>query len=90
MSATVTVEHAAAHLKELIDGLHPGDEVILTANQRKVAKLIGECSPQRVRPAPGLGKGSIRFMAADFDDPMEEFKDYTERNSSSIRTRFCG
>ena len=28
------------------------------------------------RPAPGLGKGSIVYMAPDFDEPMEEFKEY--------------
>ncbi len=32
MPATITVEEAQAHLKELIDKLAPGEEVVITAN----------------------------------------------------------
>jgi hypothetical protein len=43
-----------------------------------VAKLIGERPTGGERPAPGLGKGSIVYMAPDFDEPLEEFKEYME------------
>ena len=33
MSASITVEEAQAHLKEIIDGLAPGDEVLITDRQ---------------------------------------------------------
>lgn len=69
MSAMISVEEAQVKLKELIDKLAPGEEVILTENQQPVAKLIGERPPRRQRPAPGLGKGSILYMAPDFDEP---------------------
>jgi prevent-host-death family protein len=72
MSANITIEEAQATLKELIDKLAPGEEVIITDNQRPVAKLVGERSACPPRPAPGLGKGSILYMAPDFDEPMEE------------------
>ena len=78
MSATISVEEAQIKLKELIDKLAPGEEVILTENRVPVAKLVGECSARPPRPAPGLGKGSILYMAPDFDEPMEEFQEYTE------------
>lgn len=78
MSAMIPVEEAQATLKELIDKLAPGEEVILTQNQRPVAKLIGERSARLPRPAPGMGKGSILYMAPDFDEPMEEFREYME------------
>ncbi|HTU23424.1 MAG TPA: type II toxin-antitoxin system prevent-host-death family antitoxin [Gemmataceae bacterium] len=68
MSAMISVEEGQAKLKELIDKLAPGEEVIITDNQRPVAKLVGE---RPARPAPGLGKGSILYMAPDFDEPME-------------------
>jgi len=29
-----------------------------------------------IKPGFGGGKGIIAYMADDFDDPMEEFKDY--------------
>lgn len=78
MSPTISVEEAQARLKELIDQLAPGEEVILTENQVPVAKLVGERLSHPPRPAPGLGKGSILHMAADFDESMEEFREYLE------------
>jgi prevent-host-death family protein len=78
MSIMISVQEAQAKLKELIENLAPGEEVILTENQRPVAKLIGERPARPPRPAPGMGKGSILYMAPDFDDPMEEFQEYME------------
>lgn len=78
MSAMISVEEAQARLKELIDRLAPGEEVILTQNQLPVAKLIAERPARPPRPAPGLGKGSILYMAPDFDEPLEEFREYME------------
>lgn len=78
MSKSIPVEKAQTMLKELIEKLAPGEEVTLTENQVPVAKLIGERSTCPLRPAPGLGKGSILHMAPDFDEPMEEFQEYME------------
>jgi prevent-host-death family protein len=78
MSATVTVEEAQAKLKELIHRLAPGEEVVITDNQQPVAKLVGERLDRRPRPAAGLGKGSILYMAPDFDEPLAEFQEYME------------
>ena len=75
MASTIPVEEAQAKLKELIHQLAPGEVIVLTEDQRPVAKLVGE-SP--ARPAPGLGKGSILYMAPDFDEPLDEFKEYME------------
>lgn len=78
MSAAITVQEAQKKLKELIDNLAPGEEIALTENQQTVAKLIGERPTGATRPAPGLGRGSVLFMAPDFDEPLEEFKEYME------------
>jgi len=78
MSASITVEEAQARLKELIGKLAPGEEVVITDKQQPVAKLVGERLARPPRPAPGAGKGSILYMAPDFDEPMEEFKEYTQ------------
>ncbi len=75
MSSTITVEEAQASLKELIHKLASGEEVVITQNQLPVAKLVAE-QPKLPRPAPGLGKGSILYMAPDFDEPLEETKEY--------------
>jgi antitoxin (DNA-binding transcriptional repressor) of toxin-antitoxin stability system len=78
MSSTVPVEVTQANLKELIGNLAPGDEIVITLNQKPVAKLVGERAVRSPRPAPGLGKGSILYTAPDFDEPLDEFKDYME------------
>ena len=78
MPASVTVEEAQAKLKKLIDRLAPGEELVITENQQPVAKLVGQRPARPPRPAPGLGKGSILYMAPDFDEPPEEFKEYME------------
>lgn len=75
-SVSVSVEEAQARLKELIDSLAPGEELILTENQKPVARLVGERPAKR--PAPGLGKGSILYVAPDFDEIPDEFREYVE------------
>ncbi len=78
MPASISVEEAQAKLKKLIDELSPGEEIVITENQQPVAKLVGQRQVRPSRPAPGLGKGSILYMAPDFDAPLEEFKEYME------------
>lgn len=78
VSTTITIEEAQAKLKDVIDKLAPGEEVFITDNERPVAKLVGASPCRPPRPAPGLGKGSILYIAPDFDEPMEEFKEYTQ------------
>jgi antitoxin (DNA-binding transcriptional repressor) of toxin-antitoxin stability system len=69
MSVTITVEEAQARLKELIHQMAPGEEVVITENQQPVAKLVSQPA-KPPRPGPGLGKGSIIYMAPDFDAPL--------------------
>lgn len=80
MSAIVTVEEAQANLKELIHRLAPGEEVVITENQKPVAKLVSEppMLQPKPRPGPGLGKGMITFIAPDFNGPLEDMKEYME------------
>ena len=77
MYATLTVEEAQRNLRDVIEKLALGAEIVITDNQQPVAKLVGERLPRTARPEPGLGKGSIVYMAPDFDEPLDEFKEYT-------------
>jgi antitoxin (DNA-binding transcriptional repressor) of toxin-antitoxin stability system len=79
MSATITVEEAQINLKDLIHQLAPGSEIIITENQQPVAKLVSAPAKAATqRPAPGMFPGSIVYMAPDFDEPLDEFKEYVE------------
>ena len=80
MSTTITIDEAQARLKDLIHQLDPGEEVVITEDQQPVARLVGE--PPRpkpgLRPPPGLGKGMITFIAPDFDEPLDDLREYME------------
>ena len=71
--STVTIQEAQAHLAEWIDKLAPGEELVITRDDQPVAKLVGE--PRGPRPKRKLGflKGSVLYMADDFDATPEEF-----------------
>ncbi|MEX0714240.1 MAG: DUF2281 domain-containing protein [Pirellulales bacterium] len=74
---TVTIHEAQARLLELIHRLAPGDEVVITENDQPVAKLA-RTEPKKQWPCKaGSAKGKIR-IAPDFDEPLEEFKEYME------------
>jgi antitoxin (DNA-binding transcriptional repressor) of toxin-antitoxin stability system len=80
MPLMITVDEAQAKLKQLIQQMGPGEEVILTENQQPVAKLVSEPAKPapKQRPGPGLCKGMITFIAPDFDAPLEDMKEYME------------
>ena len=78
MSASITVEQAQATLKELISKLAPGEEVVITDNQQPVAKLIATPGTPRKPRQPGTLRGTVLYMAPDFDAPLEDFKEYME------------
>jgi antitoxin (DNA-binding transcriptional repressor) of toxin-antitoxin stability system len=71
---TLPVEQAEGHLAEIIDKLSPGEEVILTRDDKPVAKLIGTPG-EKPRPLPGCGKGMLTIISED-DDHLKDFAEY--------------
>jgi prevent-host-death family protein len=74
--ATVTIQEAQAKLPDLIHQLTPGDELVITENNRPVARLVSEKPPVRQRPGPGLCMGMITIMADD-EQHFKGFEDHT-------------
>lgn len=71
---TVSLEEAQSTLTDLIHRLTPGDEVVITENNQPVARLIlATAMSQRTL---GSMKGTVTYMAEDFDGPLDEFKEY--------------
>lgn len=75
MAGQVSLEEAQAHLRELIERLAHGEELVITENQQPVARLIRERVLLRERQGPGLCKGMITIVADD-DGHLDEFADY--------------
>lgn len=77
--ATVTIEEAQARLLEIIHRMQPGDELTITEDDRPVARLAAakpalESGPRK----PGSLRGTVLYMAPDFDAPLDDFKEYME------------
>lgn len=85
MSAiTMDVSELGLRLKELIASLKRDEEVIITADDLPVARLTalnGQTSELPVtkpkRRRAGTAEGTF-WMSPDFNEPLEEFKEYTE------------
>ena len=77
--ATLTIQEAQAQLSDVIHRLTPGDEVVITENDLPVAKLVSTpASPSKKPRQPGTLRGTVLYMAPDFDAPLEDFKEYME------------
>ena len=76
---TVSIQEAQAKLSELIHQLTPDEEVVITEYDQPVARLV-PAAVQQQRPPRRLGtlRGTVLYMAPDFDAPLEDFKEDME------------
>jgi antitoxin (DNA-binding transcriptional repressor) of toxin-antitoxin stability system len=73
---TLTIEQVQTQLPQLIEKLQPGEEIIITRDDKAVARLVKEEKSERPPRKLGTLKGTVLYMAPDFDAPLEEFKEY--------------
>jgi prevent-host-death family protein len=69
----ITLAEASKQLPELIEAAMNGEEIVITKNNQPVVKLTPVSSERR--PLFGSAKGLIT-ISDDFDEPLEDFKDY--------------
>jgi antitoxin (DNA-binding transcriptional repressor) of toxin-antitoxin stability system len=63
--STITLEEAQAHLPQLIEQILPGEEIIITRDEKPVAPLLAEERPPRKPRQPGACKGMLTIVAYD-------------------------
>lgn len=73
---TVTLEEAQNHLAEILEKLPPGGEVAVIRGGRAVATIRLTAPVAFEAPELGTLKGTIRYIAPDFDAIPEGFEDY--------------
>lgn len=73
---TMTLDEAKTHLVDLIDAAVAGEEVFITKDADLAVQLVPRVVKRRKREF-GSAKGLIS-MAPDFDQPLEDFKEYME------------
>ena len=72
----ITVEEAQDHLKDIIAGLNPSEELVIVQDGEPVATLAR--TPSKRSPCrAGCYRKAEFWMAPDFDVPLEDFKDDT-------------
>ena len=76
--STVTIEDAQATLKDLIAQLNPGEEITITQDGMTIARLTAEPKRDMTPRRLGTMRGTVLYMAPDFDAPLEDFKEYME------------
>jgi antitoxin (DNA-binding transcriptional repressor) of toxin-antitoxin stability system len=74
---TVTLEEIQARMPELLASLQPREELLIVQNGTPVAKLMR--TERTSWPCqPGSAKHLPHWMAPDFDEPLEDFREYME------------
>jgi prevent-host-death family protein len=74
---SITIAEAAQKLPDLIDAALRGEEVVITKDNLSLVKLIPATPVKRHPAKAGSAKGLI-WISDDFDEPLEEFKEYME------------
>jgi prevent-host-death family protein len=72
---TLSLTEAQARLSEIVHGLSPGEEVVITENSRPIARVVAEPTMQRQRRKAGTAKGILTIVRDD-DEHLKEFEEY--------------
>jgi prevent-host-death family protein len=65
---------AKTHLSRLLDEVEKGEAIYITRHGKRVARLLPVEAKKKAKR--GCAKGPGFYMAPDFDEPLEEFKEY--------------
>jgi antitoxin (DNA-binding transcriptional repressor) of toxin-antitoxin stability system len=71
MMATHEAEVETTQLSDLVQAAENGDEVVLTRQGEPVARLV----PLRRKRKAGSARG-LFTVPNDFDEPLDDFRDY--------------
>ena len=75
MSTTVTMEEAQAKLPEFVTHLAGGAELVITQDDKPVARLVRVITPPRQPRKAGNCKGMI-VIVSDDDEHLKDFEEY--------------
>ena len=73
----VTISDIQSNFNSLLQGLVPGEELVIVSGDKPVAKLVRESNSSNACQA-GSAKDTEHWMADDFDEPLADFAEYSE------------
>ena len=71
----LNIAEAKAHFSEIIQKALLGEKVVIAKGNRPLVKIVPLVEPKQKR-VPGSGKGQLKYMAEDFDEPLDDFQEY--------------
>ncbi len=74
---SITIEEAQTKLSEIVRRLQPGEEITITDQEQPLAQ-VRRVSQTSWPCKAGSARQSILQIAADFDAPLDEFREYME------------
>ncbi|MCP5099962.1 MAG: type II toxin-antitoxin system Phd/YefM family antitoxin [Chloroflexi bacterium] len=77
----VTIHEAKTHLSRLIQKALQGEEIIIAKGKKPLVKLVVLPEARQQRRLGGA-KDVVIEMAADFDAPLNDFKEYMGEDSA--------
>jgi prevent-host-death family protein len=78
----IDVAEAKENLGELIEAAINGEEVLISKDNEPVVKLVVLPTTKKLWPSKaGSAKGMV-WMSDDFDEPLEDFKEYCDCDQS--------
>lgn len=75
MSTIITMKEAQAQLPELVARLSEGETIVITQDQKPVARLVREPSVTRKPRKAGSAKGKLIILQED-DEHLKDFKEF--------------
>lgn len=81
-----TIHEAKTHLSKLIRKALEGEEVII-ANRDKPLVRLEVIKPPKAKRQIGWAKGTVTYIARDFDEPLPEFEEYTPTKEQVVAAR---
>lgn len=75
MSTSISMKEAQAQLPELIARLSEGETIVITQDQKPVARLIREPSMTRKPRKAGSAKGKLIILQED-EEHLRDFEEY--------------
>lgn len=76
MQKQIDFSELPSQLQTLLNNLPLDEEIIFTKEDKPIAKIV-RLDGNRKRRQAGTAEGMV-LMSPDFNDPLEEFKEYME------------
>jgi prevent-host-death family protein len=73
---TVNLYEAKTHLSRLVEEAQCGEDVVIAKNGKPLVRLV-PVAPSKPSDYFGIDRGKV-WMSPDFDEPLEDFKEYME------------